>query len=45
MESNPVGSINFDANELYLDEESENEQDDKQQDNEVCRKKRRNPMH
>ena len=35
MESNPVGSINFDANALYLEEESENEQDDKQQDNEV----------
>ncbi len=35
MESNQVGSINFDANALYLEEESENELDDKQQDNEV----------
>jgi len=35
MEQNPVGSINFDANALYLEEESENELDDKQQDNEV----------
>jgi hypothetical protein len=33
---NQVGSINFDANALYLEEESEHE-DDKQQDNEVCR--------
>ena len=31
---NKVGSINFDANALYLEEESEHE-DDKQQDNEV----------
>jgi phosphatidylserine/phosphatidylglycerophosphate/cardiolipin synthase-like enzyme len=35
MEQNPVGSINFDANALYLEEESENELDDKQQENEV----------
>ncbi|CAF0943496.1 unnamed protein product [Brachionus calyciflorus] len=31
---NQVGSINFDANALYLEEESEHE-DDKQQDNEI----------
>lgn len=33
---NQVGSINFDANALYLEEESEHE-DEKQQDNEVKR--------
>jgi phosphatidylserine/phosphatidylglycerophosphate/cardiolipin synthase-like enzyme len=35
MDTNQVGSINFDANALYLEEESEHELDDKQQDNEV----------
>lgn len=35
MDTNQVGSINFDANNLYLEEESEHELDDKQQDNEV----------
>ncbi len=35
---NQVGSINFDANHLYLEEdESEGEYDDKRQDNEVFR--------
>ena len=34
MDNNQVGSINFDANALYLEEDSEHE-DDKQQDNEV----------
>jgi hypothetical protein len=34
MDTNQVGSINFDANALYLEEDSEHE-DDKQQDNEV----------
>lgn len=37
MDTNQVGSINFDANALYLEEDSEHE-DDKQQDNEVCSK-------
>jgi len=36
MDTNQVGSINFDANALYLEEDSEHE-DDKQQDNEVIR--------
>jgi hypothetical protein len=31
---NQVGSINFDAQAIYIDDESEHE-DDKQQDNEV----------
>ena len=35
MDTNQVGSINFDANALYLEEDSDHEQDDKQQDNEV----------
>jgi hypothetical protein len=35
MDTNQVGSIIFDANALYLEEESEHELDDKQQDNEV----------
>lgn len=34
MDTNQVGSINFDANALYLEEDSEHE-DDKQQDNEL----------
>ncbi len=38
MDTNQVGSINFDANALYLEEDSEHE-DDKQQDNEVIKKK------
>jgi len=37
MDTNQVGSINFDANALYLEEDSEHE-DDKQQDNEVIKK-------
>ncbi len=37
MDTNQVGSINFDANALYLEEDSEHE-DDKQQDNEVIQK-------
>lgn len=35
MDTNQVGSINFDANNLYLEDESEHELDDKQQENEV----------
>ena len=32
---NQVGSINFDANALYLEEDDEHDYDDKQQDNEI----------
>ena len=33
---NQVGSINFDAHQMYLDDEEDSEhEDDKQQDNEV----------
>lgn len=35
---NQIGSINFDANSLYLEEDSEHE-DEKQQENEVNQKK------